>query len=80
MRKFCRNVEITDTGMVIAEVFDVKKEKRIGLKFFHFPWFSVEIRMIRAHVWCSKYIKAIELHHYDETEFEHAKEGSESNG
>lgn len=60
---YIKNIEKTDTGMVIARVYDVSTGKRVGLEFFHtYFWRNQERTLKRAHAWtdqwisnCSKY-------------------------
>lgn len=62
--KFEFIIEQTDTGMVIAKVYN-EAGARVGLEFFCWPPFFQEMRFKRAHKWtekwianCEKYCKA----------------------
>lgn len=50
-------IEQTDTGMVIASVYDNITGNRIGLEFFTWPPLIQETRLKRAHKWADKWIE-----------------------
>lgn len=57
---YSKTVEISDTGMVTAEVFahavDGHKLRRVGVAFFTNHFNSIEIRCKKAHNWANERI------------------------
>lgn len=52
---YAKEIEQSDTGMVIASVRDAQG-KRVGLAFFNWPPFSQAVRLRRAHKWADRWI------------------------
>lgn len=52
---YTKTIEQTDTGMVIASVWN-PNGGRIGLAFFNFPPFFQAARLKRAHRWADRWI------------------------
>jgi hypothetical protein len=52
---YTKEIEQTDTGMVIAYVWDVRGE-RVGLEFFYWPPFFQAARLRRAHKWADRWV------------------------
>lgn len=54
--RFEKRIEQTDTGMVIAEVYELARGRRVGLEFFTWPPFAQAVRLRRAHRWANEWI------------------------
>ena len=61
-KRFGKTIEQTDTGMVVAKVFNLATGERVGLEFFSFPFSSQERRLIKAHSWADKWIANCETY------------------
>lgn len=61
---YSKTVEITDTGMVVAEVFahaaDGHVLRRVGCECFSNPFNNDETRFEKAHAWAGKRINLCE--------------------
>ena len=55
MISYRKNIEITDTGMVIASVYS-SDGRRTGLKFFTGIFSSVVDKAKKAHAWADRHI------------------------
>lgn len=55
MSNYRKEIILSDTGMVIAEVFN--GARRCGLKFFDNPFVTKENKFIKAHEWADGHIK-----------------------
>lgn len=55
----------SDTGVVIASVYNQNTGNRVGLEFFHWPPFFQERRLQRAHRWADEWMKNCEKYCID---------------
>jgi len=64
-KKYYKEVEVSDFGMVIARVFK-SDGRRVGLEFFSNSWKfgenAIKDKCKRAHKWCDERIKTCVEH------------------
>lgn len=63
MHAYRKEIEITDTGMIVAEIY--RNETRVGLNFFsQYPWRTKERTAELAHKWADNWIEYCKKYEY----------------